>query len=114
MLAADNLVLASPNYWHAPTAPMKALIDRITELTDIDALKPKGRALAGKNGLVLTSSAVSEICPIYDQIFARFFEYFDIPYAGKLHADCSDGIKIDQQQLQDFLHILNRQPAVVS
>lgn len=103
MLAADNLMFASPNYWHAPTAPMKALMDRITELTDVEKLKPKGRALAGKNGLVLTSSSGRDICPIFDQIFAMFFRYFDIHYSGKLNADCRDGIEIDQHELERFI-----------
>ena len=53
-------------YWHAPTAPIKQLIDRITELTDVPTLKLKARAFANKKAFVLTTSESDELCPIFD------------------------------------------------
>ena len=102
ILDADKLIFASPVYWHAPTAPIKALIDRITELTDVSALKPKARALANKQAYVLATSASEELCPIFDGFFSKVFSYFDINYIGNLHVNCRDGFAITNQQIAQF------------
>ena len=110
ILQADNLVFASPIYWHAPTASMKTFIDRITELTDIAVLKPKARALANKKSFVITSSANAEICSVFDQMFSKIFGYFDMQYTGKLHADCRDDININPIELNAFISALAMVP----
>lgn len=102
IIEADKLIFASPVYWHGPTATMKALIDRITELTDVRELKPKARALANKHALVLTTSASDEICPIFEGFFARVFSYFSIDYVASLHAACREGFELDSQAFSQF------------
>ncbi len=106
MLHADNIVFASPVYWSAMTAPMKQLFDRITELTDVSHLKPKGRALAGKRGFVIASSASPQMCEVFEQMFAKFFRYFDMHYAGKLHASGGDKVVIEPGELSAFIAAL--------
>ena len=89
---------------------MKAFIDRITELTDVTALKPKARALASKRAFVLTSSANTTICPVFDQMFSKIFSYFNMQYAGKLHADCREKIIISPRELDWFISALVTKP----
>ena len=110
ILQADNVIFASPIYWHAPTAPMKAFIDRITELTDVAALKTKARSLASKRAFVLTSSANTEICSVFEQMFSKIFSYFSMQYAGKLHADCRENIAINPRELDTFISALLTKP----
>ena len=110
ILASDKLIFATPIYWHAPTANVKTLIDRITELTDVSALKPKARALANKHALVVTTSANKALCEIFDGFFARVFSYFNIDYIAKLHAYCRDGFHLENQALEVFNQALNRKP----
>lgn len=110
ILQTNNVIFASPVYWHAPTAAMKAFIDRITELTGVAALKPKARALASKRAFVLTSSANAVICPVFDQMFSKIFGYFNMQYAGKLHADCRENITINPRELDTFISALLAKP----
>ncbi|WP_448566457.1 flavodoxin family protein [Thalassotalea ganghwensis] len=108
IVAADKLIFASPVYWHAPTAGIKTLIDRITELTDVSELKPMARALADKKALVVTTSASEEISDIFDGFFKRFFDYFNMDYIAKLHVCCRNGFDVDNNALIHFNQLLNR------
>lgn len=107
MLASDNIVFASPIYWYSVTAPMKALIDRMTELLDVAELKPKARALESKRGFVLTSSGKQAICPTFHSFFEGLFRYFNIEYAATLHAACNSGYSIDSKEVSLFNQALN-------
>ena len=108
ILAADKLIFASPVYWHAPTASIKALIDRITELTDVKRLKPKARSLAHKPAFVLATSASDALCPIFNGFFEKVFNYFDIQYSAHLHANCREGFNIEINALSQFNEALNK------
>ncbi|MDA0149781.1 flavodoxin family protein [Vibrio sp. LaRot3] len=108
ILNAQNIVFASPVYWHSVTAPMKALIDRMTELLEVPEFKPKARALASKRAFVLASSASPELCPIFSGFFERLFAYFNMEFGGALHAASRDGFYVDPQQLAQFSAKLNQ------
>ena len=107
MLAADNIVFASPVYWYTVTAPMKALIDRLTELLDVAELKPKARALEHKRGFLVTSSGKAQICPIFLGLFHGLFDYFNMEFTATLHAACNDGYSLSEQDLQHFTNALS-------
>ncbi len=107
ILMADILIFASPVYWHAVTAPMKALIDRITELTDVNELKAKARALANKKAYLVATSANEQLCPIYEGFFSRVFNYFDIEYGGFIHVNCRDGFYVESESVNSFAMKLN-------
>ncbi|KJY82747.1 FMN reductase [Vibrio galatheae] len=109
MLSSDNLVFASPIYWYSVTAPMKALIDRMTELLEVATLKPKARALESKRGFVVTSSGQQHLCPIFQGFFSELFRYFNIEYTATLHAACHNGFSIVEQDIRTFNQILNNQ-----
>jgi len=103
---ADNIVFASPVYWHGVTSNMKRLIDRITELTENREIKHIGKGLKNKKGFVLTTSASKEVCPVFAGFFEKVFSYFDIHMAGLLHLDCSKTLTLPKQQIINFAQLL--------
>ncbi|OHU84407.1 MULTISPECIES: flavodoxin family protein [Pseudoalteromonas] len=100
---ADNIIFASPVYWHGVTSNMKRLIDRMTELTENLSIKPIGKGLKNKHGFVLTSSAQNHPCEIFAGFFERLFHYFDIKHAGLVHAPCTNGFKVDPDEVAHLL-----------
>ncbi len=83
--AADVLVFASPVYWYAPTAIMKAFIDRLVPLN-----RPQGRAMIdGKRAILIT--AYEEEGPTAAEPLVRMFElsfdYLGLSWAGRLIVD---------------------------
>lgn len=103
---ADNIVFASPVYWHGVTSNMKRLIDRITELTENPEIKHIGKGLKNKKGFVLTTSASDEVCPIFAGFFEKVFSYFDIHMTELLHLDCSKALTLPKQQIINFAQLL--------
>lgn len=64
MLAADGIVLASPNYFRMVTAPMKALLDRLADMIHCQLLTGKYAAVvstAGGPGCEEVPTYLSEI-----------------------------------------------------
>ena len=103
---ADNIVFASPVYWHSVTSNMKRLIDRITELTENPEIKHIGKGLKDKKGFVLTTSASKEVCPVYAGFFEKVFSYFNIHMTKLLHLDCSKALTLPEQQIKNFAQLL--------
>lgn len=68
IVAYDNIILASPVYWYAPSAQMKIFIDRLSDLLFLRA--DLGQKLAGKNMYVLAS---------YGTDFPKGYTAFEIP-----------------------------------
>lgn len=110
ILAADNLVFASPVYWAGVTANIKALIDRLTELCEVPELKPKGRALKGKRGFYVATSVKAEVSPAYHEFFRHVYAYFGIKFPDQLHIDCSEGYQYAQQRqnIAKFVEVLEK------
>jgi len=102
ILTAECVIFASPVYWYAPTATIKVLVDRITELTDVQELKPKARALADKKAYLLATSVHETLFPIFECFFGGVFRYFDMDYRGHLHLNCRDGFAINPQEIEQF------------
>ncbi|NOH73304.1 flavodoxin family protein [Vibrio pectenicida] len=102
-----NIVFASPVYWYSVTAPMKNLIDRITELGESPRLKNQTSLLTSKRGFVVSSSGNRRICPIFRAFFSEFFEYNKIHYVATLHASARNGYHIDNKDIEQFNHALN-------
>ncbi|BBN83707.1 hypothetical protein PA25_36920 [Pseudoalteromonas sp. A25] len=108
---ADNIVFASPVYWHSVSANMKRLIDRMTELTENPTIKPIGKALKGKQGYVLTTSAHEQVCEIFSGFFDKLFGYFGINNSGLLHVPCNNGFALTTNALNQFTQHLHSQKA---
>lgn len=66
--ASDILLFATPVYWYAPTAIMKAFIDRLVPLN-----RPQGRPLVKGKGAVLVT-AYEEEGPAAAEPLIRMFE----------------------------------------
>ncbi|NOU52247.1 NAD(P)H-dependent oxidoreductase [Pseudoalteromonas sp. JBTF-M23] len=108
---ADNIVFASPVYWHSVSSNMKRLIDRMTELTENPTIKPIGKGLKGKQGYVLTTSASAQVCEIFSGFFDKLFSYFGIHNTGLLHVSCRNGFALTTNTLNQFTQHLNSQKA---
>ncbi len=80
MAAADKIVLATPVYWYAMSAPMKIFFDRLTDLTE--NLKTQGKALAGKMVWMIASGTEEELPEGFEVPFARTADYFGMRYGG--------------------------------
>ena len=82
---SDVLLFATPVYWYAPTAIMKAFIDRLVPLN-----RPQGRPLIeGKRAILVT--AYEEEGPTAAEPLVRMFElsfdYLGLRLVGKLVVD---------------------------
>ncbi|MBD1584641.1 flavodoxin family protein [Pseudoalteromonas sp. S16_S37] len=108
---ADNIVFASPIYWHSVSSNMKRLIDRMTELTENPTIKPIGKGLKGKQGYVLTTSAHEQVCEIFSGFFDKLFGYFGINNSGLLHVPCNNGFALTTNTLNQFTQHLHSQKA---
>ena len=83
--AADVIVFATPVYWYAPTAMMKAMIDRLVPFN-----RPEGRPLIeGKLATLIT--AYEEEGPTAAEPLVRMFElsfdYLGLKFADRLIVD---------------------------
>lgn len=82
--AADLLVFATPIYWFAPTAQMKAVIDR---------LRPyyRSKKLQGKSAvLLLPAGSGAGDCDLTITMFTRMFKDLGILYNGCVTAKVYD------------------------
>ncbi len=82
MVAADNLVFATPIYWFTMSTTTKKFFDRCTDLVTLQDCKPFGRKLAGKNAFVLSTGADPLLCDGFEDPFKQTFKYFAIEYSG--------------------------------
>jgi putative NADPH-quinone reductase len=80
MLANDRIVLATPVYWYAMSAPLKIFFDRLTDL--LETAKEKGRALKGKKVWVIASGVEDMLPEGFEVPFRRTAEYFSMDYRG--------------------------------
>lgn len=83
--AADVLLFATPVYWYAPTAIMKAFIDRLVPFN-----RPQGRPLIqGKRAILVT--AYEEEGPVAAEPLVRMielsFDYLGLHFTDRLIAD---------------------------
>lgn len=89
LLTYDQILFASPIYWYAPSAQLKAFLDRMSGL--LDKYKPLGRQLRGKYAGVISTGACAEPTNCFEQIFSLTFNYLGMNYQGMLFQDCSNG-----------------------
>ena len=101
LLTYDQILFASPVYWYAPSAQLKAFIDRMSGL--LDSYKTKGRQLRGKFAGVIATGASAQPAPCFEQMFSLTFHYLGMHYQGMLYQDCSEHPQVfDESKLQLF------------
>lgn len=92
--AARAVIFASPVYWYSMSAQMKAVFDRLTDLTEI--YKPVGKALAGKSMFVVSTGGSPQAPASFVQPFADTAGYFDMRWGGLFYAPGADALTPEQ------------------
>lgn len=83
--ASDILLFATPVYWYAPTAIMKAFIDRLVPFN-----RPDGRPLTKGKGAILVTAYEEEGAVAAEPLIRMFemsFDYLELRLLDKLVAD---------------------------
>lgn len=88
MANADTIVFASPVYWYSMSAQMKAVFDRMTDMTDI--YKQLGKSLAGKSMFVISTGSGPDAPDSFVRPFADTAGYFKMKWGGVLYAPGGD------------------------
>lgn len=111
ILGYEQLIFAAPVYWYAVPPPMKAFIDRLTDLLEIPDLKEKGRLLRGRRTFVLATSGIADISTAFLSMFTDTFAYLGMAYCGALHVNCDGGYRADagKGDIESFIALLRGQ-----
>jgi multimeric flavodoxin WrbA len=91
VLNHEQVIFASPVYWYAVSPPMKAFLDRISDLLDLPDLLQRGRELRTKCAYVLCTSVYDDVPAPFIGAFRDTFSYLGMRFSGYIHADCRDG-----------------------
>jgi len=87
MVASRKIVFATPVYWYSMSGRLKVFFDRMTEF--ITDRKPMGRALAGKDVYLVTSSSEAQLPAGFESPFAATCEYMGMHFRGGFHGWCA-------------------------
>ena len=88
VVEADAVVLATPVYWYAMSAPLKRFVDRLTDLVTVR--KPLGRRLAGRTLWLVACGSDPALPEGFEVPFERTAAYFDMDYGGALYLAVHD------------------------
>ena len=80
ILEYDQIFLATPIYWYAPSTRMKIFLDRWSDIVK-EPHKKIGKALGGKRVFVISSNGVSS-SKCFEEIFEQTCEYLSMQYMG--------------------------------
>ncbi len=83
MLAADNIVFATPVYWYAMSGVMKIFFDRLTEL--LSTYKSIGKSLKGKKTFLIAAGTDADLPPGFEVPFRMTSEYFDMHFENAFY-----------------------------
>ncbi len=105
---SDILLIATPVYWYAPTAIMKAFIDRLVPFN-----RPEGRPLIGGKGVILVTAYEEEGPTAVEPMLRMFdlsFEYLHLHQIGRIIADGvgPKGAVLDKPEVLKPAHDLGR------
>lgn len=94
LLSYDRIIFATPMYWYAASAQMKAFLDRISDL--LNTSNDKGKALRGKYcGLLATGG--NDLPPeCFEQVFKLTFNYLGMHYQGMMYCGCAKTLELDR------------------
>lgn len=83
--ASDVLLFSTPVYWYAPTAIMKAFVDRLVPLN-----RPEGRAMIEGKRVILVTAYEEEGPSAAEPLIRMFelsFEYLGLQFVDRLVVD---------------------------
>jgi multimeric flavodoxin WrbA len=107
LLLYDCWIFASPIYWYTMSAQLKVVVDRLSDLLDIEL--DLGRQLRGLSA-ALIATGVEEVCPrCYEDVFINTFSYLGMNYKGILYVDARNGADtpVNEKTLQEFVGFLD-------
>jgi multimeric flavodoxin WrbA len=84
VLAAENIVFATPVYWYSMSGHMKVFFDRLTDLVTVD--KDLGRSLKGKSTYLIAAGGESKLPEGFEVPFIRTSKYLDMNYVEGFYA----------------------------
>lgn len=93
VLGHKQIIFASPVYWYAVSPPMKAFLDRISDLLELPDLLEKGDQLKMKRAYVLCTSVYDKVPEPFIGAFRDTFSYLGMRFGGCLHANCRNGYR---------------------
>lgn len=99
MIAASDILLATPVYWYAMSAQMKLFIDRWSDLITIR--KDIGRSLAGRRLWMLATSDDPAFPPGFEIPFEFTARYMGMDYRGGVLVCCA-GAVLEEAELMAF------------
>lgn len=85
MLGHHVILFATPVYWYAMSAQLKALFDRFSDLLSDRDPQQRGRGLAGKRLWLLAVGADPAIPPGFEVPFASTADYLDMRWRGSCY-----------------------------
>jgi len=93
ILEYEQIFLATPIYWYAPSTRMKIFLDRWSDVIK-EPHKKIGKALRGKRVFVISSNGVSP-SKCFEEMFEQTCEYLSMRYMGCYNYHSGD----DKQQI---------------
>jgi hypothetical protein len=85
MLAHREILFATPVYWYAMSAQLKALFDRFTDLLSDRDPQRRGRALAGRGVWLMAVGTDPDMPPGFETPFSHTASYLDMRWRGSLY-----------------------------
>lgn len=97
----DQIILASPVYWYAVSAQLKAFLDRLSDL--LKTHRDLGRQLRGKSLGLLSRSHEDDCPPEYAMPIQRSANYLGMQWIGHIHFFDGGPSAIDLSRFVDKL-----------
>jgi multimeric flavodoxin WrbA len=91
ILAYDQILFVTPEYWYSVSPAMKVFLDRISDYLELPDLLAEGRRLRGKKAFVVSTSICDEASTSFMGAFLETFKYLGMAFAGVAHVNCQEG-----------------------
>jgi len=91
VLAHDQIIFATPEYWYSVSPAMKIFLDRFSDHLEVPDLLDQGRRLRGKLAYVVTTSICEAPSSAFMGALVETFNYLGMTFSGVAHVNCQEG-----------------------